>query len=543
MSLVKEYFELTQKYHEIYGPNMILLMQVGSFFEVYGKAVSEKKDSKSVKTIQGSQIIEFSRICELNVVEKNICVQENEQVVMAGFKDIVIEKYLKKLQEAGFTAVVYSQQEQGKGFIRSLAGIFSPGTYFSNENSTIDGNHLTNNTTCIWIEYVENKTNILKKGISGTIAGQKNVIVGIANIDIYTGKTSMFQFKEIYANNPTTYDELERFISIYCPSEVIIISNLCENEIDDIIQYTNIQSKAIHKIIIDQNDQYRQSNKKEREREKENNYITIKNCEKQTYQKELICRFYPTMDFDNFVHQFLYDNHLATQAFCYLLDFVYQHNPHLVNKISEPIFENCSHRLILANHSLKQLNIIDDFSNSGSGQGQGKYSSVLKLLNLCITPMGKRKFAYDFLHPTTNMTYLENEYSITEHLLQKKYIVDANLKEIKDISKWTRQILMKKIAPKYFHQLYSNLIIIQEIYNSLKNDKDIMNYLKGHIEDISHINTYCSLICDFLNTNLILDLCKELDDARDFETIFIQVGISSDLDEKSKLLLESIVTD
>ena len=98
---------------------------------------------------------------------------------------------------------------------------------------------------------------------------------------------------------------------------------------------------------------------------------------------------------------------------------------------------------------------------------------------------------------------------------------------------------MKKIAPKYFHQLYSNLIIIQEIYNSLKNDKDIMNYLKGHIEDISHINTYCSLICDFLNTNLILDLCKELDDARDFETIFIQVGISSDLDEKSKLLLES----
>ena len=106
----------------------------------------------------------------------------------------------------------------------------------------------------------------------------------------------MFQFKEIYANNPTTYDELERFISIYCPSEVIIISNLCENEIDDIIQYTNIQSKAIHKIIIDQNDQYRQSNKKEREREKENNYITIKNCEKQTYQKELICRFYPTID-------------------------------------------------------------------------------------------------------------------------------------------------------------------------------------------------------------------------------------------------------
>jgi hypothetical protein len=27
-------------------------------------------------------------------------------------------------------------------------------------------------------------------------------------------------------NNPTTYDQLERFISIYQPSEVILISNL-----------------------------------------------------------------------------------------------------------------------------------------------------------------------------------------------------------------------------------------------------------------------------------------------------------------------------
>ena len=55
----------------------------------------------------------------------------------------------------------------------------------------------------------------------------KFVVVGIANIDIYTGKTSIFQFKEPYVNNPTTFDELERFISIYNPSEVIFISNLC----------------------------------------------------------------------------------------------------------------------------------------------------------------------------------------------------------------------------------------------------------------------------------------------------------------------------
>ena len=36
MALIKEYFDLTKRYLDEYGENTILLMQVGSFFEVYG---------------------------------------------------------------------------------------------------------------------------------------------------------------------------------------------------------------------------------------------------------------------------------------------------------------------------------------------------------------------------------------------------------------------------------------------------------------------------------------------------------------------------
>lgn len=123
----------------------------------------------------------------------------------------------------------------------------------------------------------------------------------------------------------------------------------------------------------------------------------------------------------------------------FLLDFIYQHNPYLVNKIKIPIFENCSERLILANHSLKQLNIIDDQNYSG------KYSSVLKMLNCCITPMGKRKFAYNFLNPTTNCEYLQKEYDMIEYLLGSfNPNILIKLQEIKDISKFERQIFMKK---------------------------------------------------------------------------------------------------
>ena len=204
MSLIKEYFELTKKYQNDYGAQTLLLMQVGSFFEVYGYL------DKRTGVISGSNIEDFSRIGDLNIVEKNVCVSANGEndIVMAGFKDFQIEKYVKKIQEAGFTAVVYNQDESAKNTTRSCAGIFSPGTYFSS-----DSNHLTNNITCIWVDLIHNK--VLQKG--------KYVVIGIANIDIYTGKTNLFQYKEAYTNNPTDFDQLEHFISIYHPAEVILL--------------------------------------------------------------------------------------------------------------------------------------------------------------------------------------------------------------------------------------------------------------------------------------------------------------------------------
>jgi len=521
MALVNEFFELTMKYQREYGEKTILLMQVGSFFEVYGQKTG-------LGVITGSNIQEFSRICELNVVDKNVCVGTNS-IVMAGFKDIMIEKYIKKIQDAGFTAVVYTQDEAAKGTTRSLAGIFSPGTYFSEDNN----NKLSNNTVCIWIERISNHR-ILKGDY---------VVIGMANIDIYTGKCAMFQYKENYIHNPTTYDELERFISIYNPNEIIIISSLSEKEVNDIIQFINISGKLIHVIsLLVQDDVL-------------NNEFTKRafHCEKQIYQKEILERFYKinesveengsNFDFDVFIQNF-YNNHVATQAFCFLLDFIYQHNPYLIHKVSEPVFENCSKRLILANHSLKQLNIIQDESSNYDG----RFSSVVKMLNQCITPMGKRKFQYLLLNPTTDIDYLNQEYDITEHVLKKTIeeesecysdFLKRRLTEIKDLTKWGRQIYLKKLTPKSFFQLHENLGIIKDIYLFLHEqvkDEKMMNYLLLNNGKTREIATYCDEIRDFISKHIDLVLAKELDCLQGFETNFISLGIDKELDEKTELL-------
>ena len=465
MGLVKEYFSLLTRYQKEYGVNTILLMQVGSFFEVYGIEADL------------ANIHSFSQLCDLNVVEK-----ANSKVFMAGFKDSQIERYLKKIQEGSYTAVVYTQDETKVN--RKLAGIFSPGTYFS------ESNKLSNSITCIWLDVVEER--FLRKG--------KYITIGISNIDIYTGKTSIFQCKEEYRNNPTTYDQLERFISITQPSEVILIANMDISEMDSIISYAGIQCDLIHKLKTD-DPTYKQK---------------IINCEKQTYQKEMLSSYYKNV-------QSFYDYTIATQSFCFLLDFVYQHNPHLVHQLSEPDWEHTHRNLVLANHSLKQLNMIDDGSVKPN-----KYSCVTSMLNDCLTPMGKRKFKELLLTPVCDEDYLQKEYDMTEYMISST-LCFKELSMVKDLSKWERQVFLKKTTPRSFVQLLDNLSIIQQVYS--KCDERI----RTHIGD-SNIHEYCQDMSTFIHKCLNVGLAKEMDTC---DINFMNTGIDDELDKKSKLLIES----
>jgi DNA mismatch repair protein MutS len=501
MSLIKVYFEKTKKHIDEYGELTIVLMQVGAFFEVYGL-----KDNNDI--IYSSNIMDFSRICDLNVVDKKVCCG-SDSVVMAGFKDHLLDKYIKKLQDSGYTIAVYEQDEQCANTTRSLTGIYSPGTYF-----LINTEQISNHTCCIWIE--------IKKGTLKN-KDKKYVYIGASIIDIFTGTTSIMEYNELYIKNPCTFDELERFISINNPSETIIISNLSNTEIDDVVSYTNIKSKSIHIINLSENN-------------KSKNILRALNCEKQIYQIELLNKFYKIKDIPSFMTIFN-DNVYATQSFCYLLDFIYQHNPNLIYKISEPSLENTSNKLILANHSLKQLNIIDDVFI-------GKYSSVVRMLNECITPMGKRKFSSNFLNPVTDVKYLQSEYDIVEKLLNNKNdknIVKTMLVHIKDISKIMRQIMLQKISPRLIYQLYSSICSAKLLYNFSNQEENefIKEYMKTKINNFDIFIDDSDKVINYLQDVLILDECKEIDNIQKIEKSFIKYGVDIELDNKIKTLMES----
>ena len=499
MTIINDYLKITREYSAIYGVKTLLLMQVGSFFESY--ALIEKDG-----TFSGSKIQEFADINDMTISRKNTCVGD-QSVVMAGFGLAQLEKYVKKMQEHGFTIVVYTQDTQTKNTTRSLSCIYSPGTFFNQ-----DTQELSNNTCCIWLHYSA-ANQVLREQIT----------IGLANIDIFTGKTSIFEFSNDYHHNPCTYDELEKYIAVYNPSETIIISNLEDDIVNNIIQFANITSRQIHKIDIRKNTT---------DLEKQ-----AQNVEKQKYQREIIKKFFlksdPVAEYYNFC--------IASQSLCFLLEFIYRHNPNLVSKIDEPIIENYGNRLILANHSLKQLNIIQD------SRFTGRLGSVSSFLNNCVTNIGRRQFNYNLLNPITDKIALNRSYNITEHALKTEIWSKMRiaLTNIKDIEKIKRKLFMNKISPRDFANLSNNLSCIATLFQTISDDVILLEYINSFISET--ISTISDRLIDFINKYFTLSRCLYLDDISPDKLgslsldnlLFINKDIDIELDKKTKECVDS----
>ena len=498
-TLVGEYFELTKQYQSQYGQQTIVLMQVGAFFEIYGLKHNKSGD------IFASAIQDFCQLCQLNISEKKIYVGK-DAVLMAGFRDYSLEKYLPRITEGGFTAVVYIQEKDGKNQVsRKLDAIYSPGTYVSYDTDALP--QITNHIMCIWVEKRQNR-----------------LIYGATTVNIFTGESFLFEHDCVFNMNPTTFDELERFVSIYQPSELLFISPLSTKENEKMIQYSGIRTHTVHHI-----NSYETQNEK------------VLNCEKQIYISHLISTFFGE-DSYNICREFS-EYAIATQSFCYLLNFIQEHNPHLVRKMSLPVFSNTSNRVVLANHTLLQLNIIDDYV-VGSGKPHGNLSSVLSFLNKTVTAMGKRKLHYHLTHPTFDEIWLQNEYNHMRQVLERSsenvqdflYSVRKSLNGVRDMEKNGRQLVLKKLYPNSLYHWYQSLLYIQQIDEELQNNYGELNhYLIDFLEssrEPRYIQQTCRAVLQFLHENLNMEACKTCSSIQMFEENIIQPGISSVLDEK-----------
>jgi len=132
-----------------------------------------------------------------------------------------------------------------------------------------------------------------------------------------------------------------------------------------------------------------------------------------------------------------------------------------------------------------------------------------------------------------------------EHLLisenYEKY--NSSLKEklvqIKDLSKWERQIFIKKITPRNFCNLYKNMSTILEVVELIKNDSVFVNYVKKKKICIIDIQNYCCNISTYIQNNFNLNIAKDCDTQDNFYVNFFNPGVDKILDEKTEIIKHS----
>jgi DNA mismatch repair protein MutS len=498
-AMIVTYFKELEKYKKKYDSKVILFWQCGSFFEIYG-LYNKNHEEAAHTTLSKAQ-----EICGLTVSTKSANF-ENYKIKMAGVPlSADLNKYIKKLIDHGYTVPVWIQDPQMKTH-RYEAYISTPGTLFCDDQDT-----LSNNIMCIWINIIKNNK----------IFKQSRIAFGISIIDCFTAEVRIFQYISNLTHDSCTFDCLERLCSIYNPNEILIIHNYNEKgKIDDIIKYISSDATKINFFDMNDADAFY--------------YEKLKNVQRQNYQENILKKYYKVNNINAFIASLqLLEKCFMTNSLCFLLDYVCNLNKSLIKNLKIPISEKINEKLLLANHSLKQLNIIDD------QRMKNQFSSILNMLNKCISRIGKRQFTKMLLNPVTNNSFLNNNYDMISYILNNYdsfILIRKTFTSIKDIEIYNRKISFTKLTPRELAFLHKTLQTVNETLNTPINqktfitDEKIKNYFQFHNIDLFLIQKNINEIMDFIENTIDLDVAFTQDNIQ-MDTNIFKAGVFPAIDK------------
>lgn len=202
------YFKIQELFDKKYGENALVLMEIGTFFEVY-EVNNEKEKIGKAK--------EIAELLNIQLTRKNKSILENskENPIMAGVPAISFEKHLARIiAEQKYTIAIIRQKGTPPNVSRYLDVIVSPGTNFD--------------------FVVEQDDNFITSIVIDQIRG--NYLIGYSAIDVTTAKC---YYNEVFGTNEDKFfalDEVFNYMNMHKTSEIIVTladKNINQKEIID----------------------------------------------------------------------------------------------------------------------------------------------------------------------------------------------------------------------------------------------------------------------------------------------------------------------
>jgi DNA mismatch repair protein MutS len=412
--MIEDYLAYTKVYKEKYGDKCIVLMQVGSFFEIY--TIYPNTDASL-----NNDVYVIAELCGIQTSRKNKAVAEISLTnpVMAGFPLASLPKFRDKILASNYTIVLVEQVSEPPNPKREVTDIISPGT---NVNIV---NKRSNYIMVVYYEVIEGY-----------------IIAAISGIDLSTGKTFVYEVSSTKDDPEFANDEVFRYISTYTPAELIIISEVIgEDYKRRILKNLNINSIRVHYKW----DKYEHLA-----------FFSNINRQRDILEKVFVVKkgFLSIIEILNLER---YNN--ARFSLCCLLEFAYEHNADIVKGLEEApeVFEMNKNMCIEFNSAI-QLNVLSLYPDD---------QPLMDILNRCATAFGYRTFKERLLQPMIDSGAINRAYDDVDVLLKnnKYLVVRKHLSAIMDLERLKRKMKTNRMAPQDWVSFNDALVSTMEIRN------------------------------------------------------------------------------
>lgn len=125
-----DYVNYCNVYRKKYGEKVVILMEVGSFFEFY----AVDKDGE----MEGANMYEICSLLNIQSTRKNKSILECSRTnpLMAGFPTYILQKFIEILLSDQYTIVLVEQITPPPNPERGVTKIISPSTYIDHTQPT-----------------------------------------------------------------------------------------------------------------------------------------------------------------------------------------------------------------------------------------------------------------------------------------------------------------------------------------------------------------------------------------------------------------------
>ena len=442
----RQYQETYEKYTELYGKQVCVFLQKGSFYEFYGQ----------MNPTTNEQLNTGKEIIDILGVQLHTYLNDGPNGTTGYYGGVpvwTLDKWAEKLTKQGWSVIVIDEIKNAAGKVtkREVTRVLSAGTHIDSADARV-----AHFLSVLWLDFKD---------------GSKPPTFGVSSADLTTGHVILYEGAATGKYDVWHTDDLRHFFQVYPPREIVICmrGTLRERDEEFLRRTLYIPNAPIHTRNM--------------------NIQTDGNFEdafvRETYLREM---FQPKTSLP--LRVWLRCNpdgsSLQERALTTLLRFTEDHAASLGKQLGEPRVWHPIEDMQIINNALTQLNLI----------GTGEQTCMEDLFCTPVTAMGKRCLTERLCSPMACAKTIHKRHEEVAWILGAE---DNTCRELEtclgltyDIARLHRSIIRGTIKAADVVQLNQSYNSILHIWDILKDsplrgetqiDKDTRECLREFVKE------------------------------------------------------------